>query len=313
MTLCATASREWDEPVAGTAAVARTWLLVEQPGPWGAKALTGSRLDPGLGRALDAAAAGSGVRVALIRRPGRHPVGPGTASRTVYAASADPAHPWVHAAHAADPAALLDLDFGALGAGEHRGFDRLLCGGPHAGAPLAFVCTNGRRDRCCAALGRPLAQELAASGHEGIWEVTHLGGHRFAPTVLVLPFGYAYGRVGGADVKDILREARLGRVVLDGCRGNSTWPRPAQAAELALRARLGEHTAGALRVLAVEGGAPAWAVTLAHTDGRRWRVDVAEGPAGPPRPESCGAALGTPATMTPGAPRELAPDTAGTG
>ncbi|OEV07469.1 sucrase ferredoxin, partial [Streptomyces nanshensis] len=56
MSTCATASRDLAEPLAGTAATARTWLLIEQPGPWGRKALTQSRLDPDLGQALDAAA-----------------------------------------------------------------------------------------------------------------------------------------------------------------------------------------------------------------------------------------------------------------
>ncbi|MGW2541461.1 hypothetical protein ACWC5I_11435, partial [Kitasatospora sp. NPDC001574] len=69
---CATLSRELSEPLAATAATATTWLLVEQTGPWGAKALAESHLDASTGRALEAATAGTGVRVALIRRPGRH-------------------------------------------------------------------------------------------------------------------------------------------------------------------------------------------------------------------------------------------------
>ncbi len=69
MSTCATASRDLDEPLAGTAATARTWLLVEQPGPWGAKALTSSHLDPEVGSALERAAEGTGVRVALIAAP----------------------------------------------------------------------------------------------------------------------------------------------------------------------------------------------------------------------------------------------------
>src|SRR5690606_7942985 len=72
VSMCSTASRELDEPLAGTAATARTWVLLEQPGPWGAKALTSSHLDPALGRALETAAKGTGVRIALIRRTGRH-------------------------------------------------------------------------------------------------------------------------------------------------------------------------------------------------------------------------------------------------
>ncbi|KUL51540.1 sucrase ferredoxin [Streptomyces sp. NRRL S-1521] len=292
MSTCATTSRELDEPLAGTAATARTWLLVEQTGPWGAKALTSSHLDPGLGRALETAAQGTGVRVALIRRPGHHADTRTAARHQVYVAHTAPGRTWLRSCVTSDPRRLLDLDFAALGAGDHGGF-----GTPHTGSPLALVCTNGKRDRCCALLGRPLAGELAAAGEEGVWEITHLGGHRFAPTVLVLPYGYAYGRTEAHTVKEILAAVRAGRVVLRGCRGSSAWDRPGQAAELAVRAATGEDAAGVLDIVGTQEADGRWEVTVAHTDGRRWQVTVASGASQPPRPESCGAALKTPARM----------------
>ncbi|MFE1013829.1 sucrase ferredoxin [Streptomyces sp. NPDC058794] len=306
MSTCSSVSRNLDEPVAGTAPVARTWLLLEQPGPWGAKALTSSHLDPALGRALEAAAKGTGVRVALIRRPGRHADRHTLAERRVYAAHTVPGNVWLHVTTLTDPRRLLDLDFAALGEGDRRAFDSVLEAAPHLGDPLALVCTNGKRDRCCALLGRPLAAELAASGDGDVWEVTHLGGHRFSPTVLVLPHGYAYGRVQGHAVKEILRGARQGRIVVEDCRGNSAWERPAQAAELAVRAAVGEEAAQALDVVRTDGAASRWEVTVAHTDGRHWRVTVVQGAAAPPRPESCAASvLGSPARMEVTAVREL--------
>jgi hypothetical protein len=305
---CSTASQALDEPIAGTAATARTWLLLEQPGPWGAKALTSSHLDPALGRALEAAAKGTGVRIALIRRPGRHADCGTPAARQVYAAHTDPGNAWLHSATADDPRALLDLDFAALGRGEHQSFDAALGARPHTGGPLALVCTNGKRDRCCALLGRPLAAQLAASEVEGVWEVTHLGGHRFSPTVLVLPYGYAYGRAEAHAVKEVLHGVREGRVVVEGCRGSSAWERPGQAAELAVRTAVGEYAVDALRVEATSGSAPRWRVTVAHADGRRWSVEVAQGASLPPRPESCGTSvLGSPARMEVLAVHELRP------
>ncbi|MYR19650.1 sucrase ferredoxin, partial [Streptomyces sp. SID6137] len=143
MSRCASVSLSLDEPVSATAATATTWLLLEQPGPWGAKALTSSHLDPAVGRALETAASGTGVRVALIRRPGRH-ADPGTGEiRQVYAAHTVPGRGWLRAATTRDPRHLLDLDLGALGAGDHRSFDAVLGGRPHTGDPLALVCTNG--------------------------------------------------------------------------------------------------------------------------------------------------------------------------
>ncbi|MGA5504639.1 sucrase ferredoxin [Streptomyces umbrinus] len=305
MSTCAKVSRDLEEPLAGTAATARTWLLVEQPGPWGAKALTSSHLDPALGRALERAAEGTGVRVALIRRPGRHADCHTVAERQVYAAHTTPGNVWLHKAITSNPERLLELDFTELGEGLPGTFDMALDGAPHTGDPLALVCTNGKRDRCCALLGRPLAAELAASGVDGIWEVTHLGGHRFSPTLLVLPYGYAYGRAEAHAVKEILQGVREGRVVTEGCRGSSAWERPGQAAELAVRTAAHEDAAGALSVVRTEGSAPRWEVTVAHTDGRHWLVTVAQGAALPPRPESCGSALGSPARMDVMAVREL--------
>lgn len=278
-----------------TAATARTWLLVEQPGPWGAKALTASHLDPAVGRELERLAGGTGVRVALIRRPGRHADDHAAAARRrVVVAHTAPGDSWVRTDTVADPAELAELDFAALGAGAHDGFGRA-----HLGPPLALVCTNGRRDRCCAVHGRPLAAALAASGGADAWEVTHLGGHRFSPTMLVLPFGYAYGRVDARLAKEVLEAARTGRVVPDGCRGRSYWDRPQQAADLAVRARSGEDREGALSVAGTsQDGPDSWTVRVAHADGRAWDVAVARTASRPPRPESCGAALGTPARMT---------------
>ncbi|MFH8801141.1 sucrase ferredoxin [Streptomyces sp. NPDC017936] len=312
MSTCTAVSRDLDEPLSGTAPTARTWLLLEQPGPWGAKALVSSHLDPAIGRALEAAARNTGVRVVLIRRPGRHADLGSPTVRRVYAAHTVPGRVWLRSATISDPARLLDLDFAALGRGDHRGFDTALQGRPHHGAPLALVCTNGKRDRCCALLGRPLAAGLATSGVDGVWEVTHLGGHRFSPTVLVLPHGYAYGRAEAHTVEQALHGVREGRIVLEGCRGSSAWERPGQAAELAVRAATGEDAAEALGVVRTEGRAPRWEVTVAHADGRHWRVVVAQSASAPPRPESCGASvLGAPGRMDVVAVRELTAALAG--
>lgn len=286
MSTCTSASSSLAEPVAATAATARTWLLLEQPGPWGPKALTGSHLDPRVGRALERAAAGTGVRVGLIRRPGRHADRHDVRRRVAYMAHTVPGGSWVRDAIVEDPAALLGLDFEALGRGDHRGF-----GMAYEGDPLALVCTNGKRDRCCALNGRPLAAELAASGLGQVWEVTHLGGHRFSPTMLVLPYGYAYGRVDARLARQVLAAAREGHMVLEGCRGRSAWERPGQAAELAVRRLTGELRAEALTVDGAHG------TRVRHLDGRVWDVGVTPVAAEPPRPESCGAALGAPLRM----------------
>lgn len=302
MSTCATASRKLSEPLAGTATAATTWLLLEQPGPWGAEALTASHLAPAVGRALERAVKDTGVRVALIRRPGRHADCHTHPRQRVFVTHTRPGRSWIRTATLTEPERLLALDFGALGAGDLGGLHPVATGPGQAwekytGAPLVLVCTNGKRDRCCAILGRPLAAELTASGAHGTWEVTHIGGHRFSPTLMVLPHGYVYGRATAQSVQEVLDALREGRVVTEGCRGRSTWERPGQAAELAIRELTGEAGADALTVLRTEGAAPAWTVTVEHTDGRRWQVGVVQVAAAPPRPESCGSVLGSPARM----------------
>ncbi len=290
---CSRASAELAEPLTATAATARTWLLLEQPGPWGAKAMTSSHLDPEVGRVLERLAKDTDVRLGLIRRPGRHADTHRPDPHRVFAAHTAPADPWVRTAEVADPRELTSLDFAALGAGGHGGF-----GAAHDGPPLALVCTNSRRDRCCALHGRPLAAELAAEDGRNVWETTHLGGHRFAPTMLVLPHGYAYGRLDGDRARAVLDAAGAGRVLAEGCRGRSAWDRPGQAAEAAVRALTGEDRADALAVDRTEECGPdGWVVGVVHTDGRAWSVRVTRSVSTPPRPESCGAALGTPARM----------------
>ncbi|GAA2692670.1 sucrase ferredoxin [Streptomyces lunalinharesii] len=311
MSTCTRASLDAAEPLAGTAATARTWLLIEQSGPWGAKALTDSHLDPDLGRALEVAAEGTGVRVALIRRPGRHADFHGAPRRRLFLAHTAPGHSWIRTTTVTDVQAALRLDFGAAGAGDHRGLWE-----PYTGEPVVLVCTNGKRDRCCALFGRPLAAHLAAEGCV-TWEVTHIGGHRFSPTLFVLPHGYAYGRASAELVENVVEAARDGLVALDQCRGRSTWDRPAQAADLAVRELLREWRADALDVVrtdsvrpkagdahsqppvagAAAGSSRSWAVTVAHTDGRAWRVVIDQRADGAPAPASCGAPLGPPTRM----------------
>ncbi|OON75129.1 hypothetical protein [Streptomyces tsukubensis] len=131
--------------------------------------------------------------------------------------------------------------------------------------------------------------------------------------MLVLPYGYAYGRADAASVEAALDAVRAHRVVVEGCRGNSAWDRAGQAAELAVRAAADEDRAGVLSVTTAEAPVPHspggdgemggdgaeqhHRIAVTHRDGREWLVTVAMGAALPPRPESCGATLGSPARM----------------
>jgi hypothetical protein len=226
---CATLSRSLEEPLYGTASRVRGWVLLEQPGPWGPEAVTSSRLDRELARALDRAAHDAHLRLLLIRRPGRGATRP----YGCYVAHTSPADRWMEWRRLDDPAELLELDMAKVVAGQRPGF-----GEPAAG-PVYLVCTNGRHDRCCATYGRPLALTLAARFGELIWESSHVGGDRFAGNLVCLPDGHYFGRVGPGDAERVVDRHRLGLLDLGHYRGRCTDPPTVQAAEWFARDRTG--------------------------------------------------------------------------
>jgi hypothetical protein len=222
---CSAASLEREEPLVGTASTVRAFLLVENPGPWGADALRDARLPEHVKQGLQQRSAAAGVRTLLVRR--HRGVPEGTAVR-VFAAWADAAAPWMETATLATAEVLLDLDLAALGRGESPGLMPM-------DEPVFCVCTHGRHDACCAELGRPTAAALSAALPEQTWEVSHIGGDRFAANVLVLPDGLYYGRVA-ADGAAALADLHLsGHVDLGLLRGRSGLSIPAQVAEVAAR------------------------------------------------------------------------------
>src|SRR5947208_14790773 len=107
---CAVRALRAAEPLAGTAAVAPSWVCIEQTGPWGPDALTTSHLDTGVGAELARLAKGTGTRIALIRRPGSHPDRHQPAPRRVFVAHTAPSRTWLERATVESAKQLLDLD-----------------------------------------------------------------------------------------------------------------------------------------------------------------------------------------------------------
>lgn len=260
---CAGASALRDDPLAGTASTVRAFLLVEHTGSWGSSALRDARLPDGLGPALARLAAAAKVRPLLVRRPDRRRHRDGL---RVFAAWAHPARPWLESTVLADPHTLLDLDLAALGAGRSP---RLT---PYDGS-LLCVCTHGRHDACCAERGRPVAAALARAHPEETWEVSHIGGDRFAGNALVLPDGLYYGRLDAGSALGVARGHAAGELDLDHLRGRSGFAMPVQAAELALRRQLAETRNDAVRMVSrtVDGAVTVAVFAVAAAE---WEVTV---------------------------------------
>lgn len=290
---CTVASLAADEPTLGTAPQAVAWVALEQDGAWGAKAFTQSQLDPALGARIEELAAAAGVRPALIRTPGRHSSGDPNGPRRVLVAHTTPGRSWLLEGTVRDPSDVLRLDWGALGAGDRAAVAASLPVLELTDEPHLLVCTNGKRDTCCAVLGRPVARDAWSAVPGRVWETTHVSGHRFAATTVLLPWGYLHGRLDTETALQLLADADVGLLPVapatGSLRGRSTWSPAGQVAEGEVRRTTGEEDLDALVVTDEEPDPDgAVVVTVRHTDGRRWGVAVEQRSPGTTRGESCG-------------------------
>uniref|UniRef100_UPI002FD90BE7 sucrase ferredoxin n=1 Tax=Dietzia sp. TaxID=1871616 RepID=UPI002FD90BE7 len=183
-----------DEPLPGTASHQRRWVLLEHPGAWGRDILNGSVFGEDLTERLREHLDAADARLLLIRRPGRG--GQNVPRHHVYLVDTAPGSESLLVLELESPADLLEIDL-RTGA-RSEGAAGVLSEPREVTAPIGLVCTHGKRDQCCALLGRPVAgalegrlgAELAcADPAAGIWECSHTGGHRFAPVLLVMPEG----------------------------------------------------------------------------------------------------------------------------
>jgi hypothetical protein len=275
----------------GTAARATFFLALEQPGPWGRDAARQSHLPVDLGAALADACSDRGGRFTLLRRPGRHADEHHGGGHTAYLAWSG-ADPWLVQAEVEDPATLLDVDLEALARGDRDAVAASLPGARPAD-PVLLVCTNGRRDVCCAVRGRPVALEAAIARPGRVWEASHTGGHRFAPTGVLLPHGATLARLDPELAVAVLEEAAADRLPARALgpvhdRGRSALDADGQAAESHVRHERGVTALRALTTRRVPGDEPRYAVQ--HRDGREWSVVVERGDSGE-LAESCGKAV----------------------
>jgi len=133
--------------------------------------------------------------------------------------------------------ALLDLDFSAVLSGDAA------YQANHQQAPMFLVCTNGRRDLCCARHGVAALNTLISLTRDHpemlVWHSTHLGGHRFAANLLCLPHGLLYGRVDLEQTMAILQACQQEQIYLPNLRGRTCYPAVVQAADYYVRMRTG--------------------------------------------------------------------------
>jgi hypothetical protein len=214
----------------------RAWLLIEHPGPW-----PHEPTDTVLPAPLDGlvrTAGELGVRVQMIRKPGRRAV---SSVRRVFVGWTAGTEAWLRRGElSAGSAALTELDVKELSAGRPPAF------GVPTDEPVFLVCAHGRRNACCARLGAPLAQSLAAQYPGQVWETTHVGGHRFAANLVILPHGLYYGPVGVAAATAAISAYARGAIMPERYRGRAGQPKATQEDEYAQLTRAGSLDVAAL-------------------------------------------------------------------
>ena len=265
---CSALAEQLGEPMVGTVDRRERWLLLEDRSAWGSHAVRDV-----FGADVETRAKQLGIRLLLVRRREGDPADD-TARRAILVdtTSGEMASRTVSAA-------------GELSVDDSTSLPLSSFGEPFDG-PLFLVCTNGKRDACCALRGRVLVAALAASHADAVWECTHLGGHRFAGNLVCLPDGIVYGRVSPLDgprLADAYVGGRLDPALL---RGRSAWPAPAQVAEQALRSELGLDGVADVRLEASTVDRDHASVVL-RTDRGTHLFDLHADRLQPQRPTSC--------------------------
>lgn len=109
-----------------------------------------------------------------------------------------------------------------------------------------LICTHGSFDRCCGKYGKPFymkSQEILHNINTDekiqVWESSHFGGHRFAPTMIDFPDGRYYGRLTEDIFAAIINRSGDLNKTASSYRGWGILPKVAQVVEKQLLLDIG--------------------------------------------------------------------------
>ena len=249
---CSDSSLGRQDPLEGTAGYGERWFLVEIDGAWGEHAFLQSRLEPALGRQLVTRIERAGIRPLAIRRTGKKADERRSQSRWKWAyVDARAGHETVRWGVVDDPRMLLDVPLDGSA-------------GVPSSDPVIAVCTHARHDQCCAVKGRPVVTALVRAYPKLTWECSHLGGDRFAATMVVFPHGLFYGRVHPAEAPGIIEQYRDGVIDERYFRGRSSLTNATQAAQGFARSACRDFRIDAFASASEERADDSWTVRLDH-------------------------------------------------
>lgn len=214
---CTDLCRERGEPLAGTGDAPRRVLMLAWPrGKWRTPRWESVDMSPALSQALHEAAHAK-LHVALVDK-----VEAEAALPTLHAL---PENIYADFSEEADLiAAIRNYVDGTVFEGQldHR--------------PTVICCTDSRRDACCARHGFSTYKALvkfADPAKFNIVQATHIGGCRFAASLVVMPQRQRYGRMTAEQAEAFLAAIGKNEVYLPAYKGRSDAAEPIQVAELA--------------------------------------------------------------------------------
>lgn len=245
---CAIANRQAGEDLIGTAGHYQTYVLIECPLPWAAKVFDSENIPPALRQYVKAIKSARSVQFLAVNR------GASESSTSIAMMVYEKTVPSGECFYLGESAS--DSIEG------YRGYEFQLDDltqvvdcleahwqGDRLGQPITqqdiLICTHGMRDKCCARFGQPFYRETARSAKRGelpnirLWQVSHIGGHRFAPTAISLPDGRYYGRLTLAALRSLVtREGSINQL-RSVYRGWGLLPAPLQVLERQLMLQKG--------------------------------------------------------------------------
>jgi hypothetical protein len=241
---CAMAAQRAAEDLIGTAGHYQTYVLIECPTPWAAEAFDSKSIPAALRQYAKEIKVTRSIQFLCINRGISAPSAQATVPQTAEPQTAEP--------QTAEPqtAVLIYEQF----ENGYRGYEFQLDSldqvvacleaywqGQRIGQIISqkdiLVCTHGMRDKCCARFGQPFFRAAKQAAKQGqlpnsrIWKVSHIGGHRFAPTAISLPDGRYYGRLTISALQAIVTRSGSVSQLCSFYRGWGLLPPPLQILE----------------------------------------------------------------------------------
>jgi hypothetical protein len=263
---CAELTREAEHPVTGTATGVAVWFLLEYHGQWRARAEDDNDLPPAVQSHLaEHLAAVPDSRMLFIKQQEMSEEG-----LRFFVVRTDEVRPRLYKFNLAAHEDLTALDLTAVAAGDEAFGDQVY------EEPLFLVCTNGKRDKCCAKFGMVTFKALLDTQRpEAAWQSTHIGGHRYAPNMLFMPHSVNYGLFDPHEVQPAVDAYLRGEIYdLNRYRGRTYYAPPVQAADTLLRRELNLLALDGVQLRsAVEMEEGQWHVQFDLTEsGKRYEV-----------------------------------------